>query len=376
MNYDVLIIGSGVVGSSLAHSISDNGYKVAVLDAKSSAPNSFRHLSINKKSESFFNKIEVWQSLKHSAFSYDRIKVWDQEGSGHIDFNAQEADLKDLGHIVREGEIQKNLINLLEQKKTDVFWNHSLEDIKIGEKKVICETNKGSFQGKILIGGDGMNSQVRNLSNIPTRSWSYNQTAIVANFKSDIQDRCIRQTFTSVGPLALLPMNSDEMTMIWSIDDNVAYDFLSMSDKEFSISVKAYFGEALGDLEMSSKRQNFPLHHLSAKTFAKNRVFLIGDSAHHIHPLAGLGLNAGIGDVNCLSELINLKGLDNFESITSNYNQKRIPINLGLAASMEAFKRGFGQKNIWIRLFRNSAFNIANNLTPMKKKFMQLATEL
>ena len=221
-----------------------------------------------------------------------------------------------------------------------------------------------------------MNSQVRNLSNIPTRSWSYNQTAIVANFKSDIQDRCIRQTFTSVGPLALLPVNSDEMTMIWSIDDNVAYDFLSMSDKEFSINVKAYFGEALGDLEMSSKRQNFPLHHLSAKTFAKNRVFLIGDSAHHVHPLAGLGLNAGIGDVNCLSDLINLKGLNNFESIASNYNQKRIPINLGLAASMEAFKRGFGQKNIWIRLFRNSAFNIANNLTPMKKKFMQLATEL
>ena len=110
MNYDVLIIGSGVVGSSLAHSISDNGYKVAVLDAKPKAPNSFRHLSINKKSENFLNEIEVWQSLKNSAFSYDRIKVWDQEGSGHIDFNAHEADLTNLGHIVREGEIQKNLI--------------------------------------------------------------------------------------------------------------------------------------------------------------------------------------------------------------------------------------------------------------------------
>ena len=109
------------------------------------------------------------------------------------------------------------------------------------------------------------------------------------------------------------------------------------------------FSEQIGKLEMVSKRQHFPLHHLSAKTFANNGVFLVGDSAHHIHPLAGLGLNAGIGDVECLAELIKMNGLEKIKEITSSYNRKRIPINLALAASMEAFKRGFSQKNIWIK---------------------------
>ena len=376
MNYDVIVIGSGVVGSALAHSVAREGLSVAVLDAKSEPPNSYRHLSINKKSRQFLEQIEVWQNIKNSAFPYDQIKVWDQEGTGFIDFDATEAGLSNLGYIVREGDIQKALIDSFKKSDIQAFWDHSLEGINITDDRIICETNKESFEGKIIIGSDGVNSQVRNLSKISSRSWSYNQTAIVANFESSAKDNCIRQTFTSIGPLALLPMNSKEMTMIWSIDDEYAYKFLAMTDLEFTSEVKKYFGEHIEDLKLSSKRQNFPLQHLSAKTFAKNRVFLVGDSAHHIHPLAGLGLNAGIGDVDCLSELIKSNGLDQINKITSSYNRSRIPVNLGLAASMEAFKRGFGQKNIWVRLLRNSAFNITNELTPLKKKFMKLATEL
>jgi 2-octaprenylphenol hydroxylase len=149
-----------------------------------------------------------------------------------------------------------------------------------------------------------------------------------------------------------------------------------MSDEDFTEEVVNKFGERIGKFEMTSKRQSFSLNHLSAKTFSKDGVFLVGDSAHHIHPLAGLGLNAGIGDVVCLANLIKENGLEDIEKISSTYNRKRIPINLGLAASMEAFKRGFGQKNIWVKLFRNTAFNIANKMSPLKKKFMELATEL
>ena len=104
--------------------------------------------------------------------------------------------------------------------------------------------------------------------------------------------------------------------------------------------------------------------------------FLIGDAAHQIHPLAGLGLNAGLGDVKCLSEAINDFGKLELKKITQVYNRKRIPVNLALAASMEAFKRGFEAENIWIRFLRNSAFNMTNNSDFLKKKFMEIATEL
>ena len=376
MNFDILVIGSGVVGSALAIKVSKLGYKVAIVDSKESPPNSYRHLSINQKSKSFLDEIGIWKDIKDSAFPYGQIKVWDQEGTGFIDFNAEEAQLPNLGYIVREGEIQKSLIQKFNENKVESFWGETVKKINFSTNKVFCETDKEVHTAKLIVGSDGMNSKIRELSKISYRSWSYNQTAVVTNFKTSINESCIKQTFTSIGPLALLPINDRESTMIWSIDDDVSYKFLSMSDEEFTNEVVNKFGEQIGKLEMISKRQHFPLHHLSAKTFAKKSVFLVGDSAHHIHPLAGLGLNSGIGDVVCLSELIESNGLENLEELISAYNRKRIPINLGLAASMEAFKRGFGQKNIWMKLFRNTAFNIANKISPLKKKFMELATEL
>lgn len=376
MGFDILIIGSGVVGSALAIKTSQLGYKVAIVDSKETFPNSFRHLSVNQKSKAFFNSLDVWKKIENSAFPYEQIKVWDQEGTGFIDFNAQEANLPNLGYIIREGEIQKNLIGEFQKNNIESFWGEPLIKIDHSSSAIVCKTSKQTLQAKMIIGCDGMNSKVRELAEINFRSWSYNQTAIVTNFKTEINDNCIKQTFTSIGPLALLPIKEDESTMIWSIDDDVSYKFISMSENEFTAEVKNKFSEQIGKLEMLSKRQHFPLHHLSAKTFANNGIFLVGDSAHHIHPLAGLGLNAGIGDVECLAELIKLNGLEKMKEITSSYNRKRIPINLGLAASMEAFKRGFSQKNIWVKLFRNTAFNIANKVSPLKKKFMELATEL
>ena len=376
MNLDILVIGSGVVGSALAIKVSKLGYKVAIVDSKESPPNSLRHLSINQKSKSFLKEIGIWENIKNSAFPYERIKVWDQEGTGFIDFNAKEAQLPNLGYIVREGEIQKNLIQKFSENKVESFWGETVQRVNFSSDEIFCETDKQTHIAKMIVGCDGMNSKIRELSEINYRSWSYNQTAVVANFKTSINESCIKQTFTSVGPLALLPINDKESTMIWSIDDDVSYKFLAMSDEEFTSEVVNKFGEQIGELNMISKRQHFPLHHLSAKTFAKKGIFLVGDSAHHIHPLAGLGLNSGIGDVICLSELIESNSLENLEEIILAYNRKRIPINLGLAASMEAFKRGFGQKNIWLRLFRNTAFNFANKMSPLKKKFMELATEL
>ena len=102
----------------------------------------------------------------------------------------------------------------------------------------------------------------------------------------------------------------------------------------------------------------------------------MGDAAHHIHPLAGLGLNAGIGDVKSLTDLISPDSLHQVKQIEDKYNRQRIPINLALAAAMEVFKRGFEQKNIWIRLIRNHAFSLTNKLTFLKNKFIELATEL
>ena len=377
MKYDVLIVGAGVTGTLLFLALKNKNINVGLMDGRDEAPNSYRHLSLNNKSMAFLRELDAWNDISKTAFEYNQIKVWDQEGTGFIDFNMNELEknIPNIGFIVKEGEIQNSLLSLVSDSK-DLLWSCNLEKIEKIDGDIYCETSKGKIETKILIGADGIQSSVRNLSSISSRTWAYNQTAIVANFSAAQTDSCIRQTFTSVGPLALLPMNETELTMIWSIDDAKAYDYLGMSEGEFINEIHKSFGEKLPEIKFSAKRQSFPLKHLSAKTFARNNVFLVGDAAHHIHPLAGLGLNAGIGDVKSLSDLITHESLNQVKQIEDKYNQQRIPINLALAAAMEAFKRGFEQKNIWIRLIRNHAFSLTNKLTFLKNKFIELATEL
>ena len=377
MKYDVLIVGAGVTGALLFLSLKSKNIKVGLIDSRDSVPNSYRHLSLNNKSMSFLKEVDVWDDLRKTAFEYDQIKVWDQEGTGFIDFNVNELEknIPNIGFIVKEGEIQNSLLSLVSDSK-DLIWSCNLEKIESINGSIFCDTSKGNLETKILIGADGIQSSVRNLSSISSRTWSYNQTALVANFSVPQTDSCIRQTFTSVGPLALLPMNKNELTMIWSIDDAKAYEYLGMSEDDFINEIHQSFGEKLPEIKFSTKRQSFPLNHLSAKTFARDNIFLVGDAAHHIHPLAGLGLNAGIGDVKTLSNLITPESLIQVKQIEDKYNRQRIPINLALAAAMEAFKRGFEQKNIWIRLIRNHAFSLTNKLTFLKNKFIELATEL
>ena len=377
MKYDVLIVGAGVTGALLFLALKNKNINVGLIDSRDKAPNSYRHLSLNNKSMTFLKELDAWNEISKTAFEYDQIKVWDQEGTGFIDFNVNELEknIPNIGVIVKEGEIQNALLSLVSDSK-DLLWSCNLEKIEKIDGDIHCETSKGKLETKILIGADGIQSSVRNLSSISSRTWSYNQTAIVANFSVSQTDPCIRQTFTSVGPLALLPMNETELTMIWSIDDTRAYDYLGMNEDDFINEIHQSFGEKLPELKFSTKRQSFPLKHLSAKTFARDNVFLVGDAAHHIHPLAGLGLNAGIGDVKSLSDLITPESLLQVKQIEDKYNRQRIPINLALAAAMEAFKRGFEQKNIWIRLIRNHAFSLTNKLTFLKNKFIELATEL
>ena len=377
MKYDVLIVGAGVTGALLFLALKNKNIKVGLIDGRDKAPNSYRHLSLNNKSMAFLKELDAWSDISKTAFQYNQIKVWDQEGTGFIDFNVNEIEknIQNIGFIVKEGEIQNALLSLISESK-DLLWSCNLEKIENIDGNIHCKTSKGKLETKILVGADGIQSSVRNLSSISSRTWSYNQTAVVANFSVHQTDSCIKQTFTKVGPLALLPMNEKELTMIWSIDDAKAYDYLSMSDDDFINEIHLSFGEKLPEIKFSAKRQSFPLKHLSAKTFAKNNVFLVGDAAHHIHPLAGLGLNAGIGDVKSLSNLITLGALSQVKQIEDKYNRQRIPINLALAAAMEAFKRGFEQKNIWIRLIRNHAFSLTNKLTFLKNKFIELATEL
>jgi len=136
------------------------------------------------------------------------------------------------------------------------------------------------------------------------------------------------------------------------------------------------FGGKTRKLKFSSQRFTFPLKHLTAVGFAKGRIAILGDAAHHVHPLAGLGLNSGLGDAESIVKLFGKFPAVKVETIFKQYSNERLPINIGLAAAMELFKRGFGNQNIWLKTLRNLTFKFVDNQQEIKNTFVKLATTL
>ena len=189
-------------------------------------------------------------------------------------------------------------------------------------------------------------------------------------------DDVIRQSFTKYGPLALLPINSSQMTMIWSVYNKKLKDLSELDDDLFLEKLQLEFGGKTRKLKFSSQRFTFPLKHLTAVGFAKGRIAILGDAAHHVHPLAGLGLNSGLGDAESIVKLFSKYPAVEVETLFKQYSNERLPINIGLAAAMELFKRGFGNQNIWLKTLRNLTFKFVDNQQEIKNTFVKLATTL
>ncbi len=389
MKYEAIIVGGGVVGASLALLLGQAGMRICLLDKGSPSRVQQTDLfkgktaSLNLASIELFKKLGIWEKVDQYSKEFTNIEVWDSEGSSAITFNAQDISETKLGKVAHNNNIISSLFELLQKLPTvDLLENESVLSINNIEELIEIKTDSGlNLTANLIVGSDGSMSSIRSLSFIPIRTWSYEQTAIVSLLESEIPiNKTAYQIFTSTGPIALLPVTVEGenlVSLIWSADKVYAEKLLSLRDAEFLEELKLKTEGKLGHFKIREAISSFPLHQLHAKEYFSERTVLVGDSAHTIHPLAGQGLNLGLSDVIDLSERIlslRREGRDIAdEQMLKAYSDSREKINLRMTALMEAFKRGFGSKNPWVKLGRNLAFSVANETKFLKKKFIKEA---
>ena len=389
MKYEAIIVGGGVVGASLALLLGQAGMRICLLDKGSPSRVQQTDLfkgktaSLNLASIELFKKLGIWEKVDQYSKEFTNIEVWDSEGSSAITFNAQDISETKLGKVAHNNNIISSLFDLLQKLPTvDLLENESVLSINNIEELIEIKTDSGlNLTANLIVGSDGSMSSIRSLSFIPIRTWSYEQTAIVSLLESEIPiNKTAYQIFTSTGPIALLPVTVEGenlVSLIWSADKVYAEKLLSLRDAEFLEELKLKTEGKLGHFKIREAISSFPLHQLHAKEYFSERTVLVGDSAHTIHPLAGQGLNLGLSDVIDLSERIlslRREGRDIAdEQMLKAYSDSREKINLRMTALMEAFKRGFGSKNPWVKLGRNLAFSVANETKFLKKKFIKEA---
>ena len=242
------------------------------------------------------------------------------------------------------------------------------------------------LKSRLLVAADGANSKARFWAGIPMREWDYLHHAVVTTVETEKpHNGCARQNFLDTGPLAFLPLpDSDDgrhfCSIVWSLVPDEASRVMELSDQDFCEALAKGIEHKLGAVISTDKRYCLPLRQRHAKQYHRNRVVLIGDAAHTIHPLAGQGANLGLLDVACLAEELlhaHHRGGDFAdESVLNRYQRKREGQNLAMAGIMEGFQRLFHSDNLLLRWVRNAGLRTTNQLPFLKESLVSRAMGL
>jgi len=389
-DFDIIIVGGGIVGLSFACELAGSDFSVAVVERNELRPVSdepeCRVSAINRFALQHFKQANVWQSiLSQRACVFDRMFVWDRTGAGQIQFDSVELGVPELGVIIENNVLQQLLLETV-QAADNIHYLCPEEITGIDyQPKDGGQTRSGitlasgaQLTAKLLVGADGANSKVRDIASIQRRQKAYRQQGLVCNVTtSEPHQHTAWQCFMPSGPLAFLPLYNGDSSIVWSLDDEAANERMALSDDEFKAALAEASQYKLGEITNISQRFLFPLAHGHSSEYVKPGLALIGDAAHSIHPLAGQGANLGIADAAALADVISAaKKADRQWTALhtlAKYQRQRKGANLLMETAMTAFKELFGNDNVLVSEARNAGLSLVDHLPAVKYRVIKQA---
>lgn len=385
---DVCIVGGGMVGLCLAAALKGKGLEVVLVERgdgrlRTSLDRDMRVSAIVAANQSVLEGLSVWRHLSSRAQAIESMWVWDDQYRGGIRFEADEIGLDALGFVVENHVLVDALkYELEEATNIEIHSPAEIRDVHWGLQSLKVELTDGlHFQCRLLVGADGAGSWVRRRFGIKRVERDYRQCAIVATVRPQLpHGGAAYQRFLETGPLAMLPLSDNLCSIVWSCREDMAGALMKMDDARFLHNLELAFGPSLGRLQEVGTRGIFPLKGGLARHFVRPRVALVGDAAHVIHPLAGLGVNLGIRDAMVLAqELVDAVrfGEDVGDmAVLTRYATKRAPDVLATMAAMEGFHQLFTRSWKPLAIMRNLGLALFGNTGFVKEELMRRAVGL
>ncbi|OGT61802.1 MAG: hypothetical protein A3F14_07085 [Gammaproteobacteria bacterium RIFCSPHIGHO2_12_FULL_43_28] len=315
MRYDLIIIGGGLVGASLALSLKSSGLSIALVDARLPSSDDARLFGLNSSSCQFLKNLQLWEQLLPYASPIHQVHVSYQGRFGAVRLDREDVALPALGHVVPAYVIETALNDAFAANETNciaVYRPAILETLSchegMAEVSLRMNDNTIELQSPIIIGADGTESTVRKQLGMPAESHDYQQCAIVTRTTLTRPHQQIAyERFNKKGAIAMLPLPENECATIWTTEKNAATRLLQLSDDAFLNELQTEFGYRLGRLQAINKRHTYPLRMMRAKETLHECVFLLGNAAHTLHPIAAQGLNLALYEVAVLVEGLQTK---------------------------------------------------------------------
>jgi len=316
VDYDVVIAGGGMIGTSLALALSPLGLRVAVVEAVArgaALQPSFddRSTALSRSTQRMFEAMGLWNQIRSASTPIKRIHVSDKGRFGFSHIDAEEQNVEALGYVVINRVLGEVLQKALDgDASIDVICPAKISALDAAPDEMTASVSSESkeTQGlrcRLLVAADGANSSVRDMMGITAAQTSYGQRAVIGNLLTEKPlEQVAYERFTDVGPLALLPIADELAAFIWTVAENDAGRVLELEDEAFLGEMQAAFGHRLGRFSRVGERAAYPLSLSKALRLTAARSVLVGNAAHGLHPVAAQGFNLGLRDVAALCDCI------------------------------------------------------------------------
>ena len=384
--FDVVIVGGGLVGASLAAALRTAEVTVALVEPQPPRPVptddawDVRVYAISPGAAGFLESCGVWAHLPAERIArIETMDVFGDDVTARLQFSAYDAGLRELAFTLENRVLQDALWRQLRSEDhVRLFCPARCEGVSWEADAVRLRLEGGAeLSAKLLVGADGADSWVRGESGIAAVPAHYGQLGVVANFAT-AQPHCgtAYQWFRRDGVLALLPLPGSRVSMVWSTPEAHGRELLELGGAEFCGRVEAASRHALGSLEPLSPPAGFPLQLQSVERLVKPRLALIGDAAHNVHPLAGQGVNLGFRDARELAAVLRDRGAqrdcgDYF--LLRRYERARREDVLTLQLTTDGLQKLFANESVWISRVRNLGLRLVDSQPALKKLLVEHA---
>ncbi|MDB0061830.1 UbiH/UbiF/VisC/COQ6 family ubiquinone biosynthesis hydroxylase [Octadecabacter sp.] len=386
---DIAIVGGGLNGPTLAIALEQRGLNVTVIDALPAPKRGMRDFdgrsyALAHASMRLLRGIDLWDAIKDHTQPMLEIKVTDgRAGTGPspwmMHFDHTEIEEGPMGYMCQDCHLRQALLAKMDGAAR--ITQMSGETVVAQSSGQVTLASGKTVTAKLIVGADGRASGTAERAGIKRTGWGYGQTAIVCAVEHELPHGGIaHQFFMPTGPLAILPLPDNCCSIVWSETETRATKIIAMDDTDFLDALRPAFGSFLGELTLVGKRFSYPLGLTIANRFIADRVVLIGDAAHGVHPIAGQGLNAGLRDVAALVDVLSdakARGEDIASAaVLARYEQWRRFDTATLAAATDTFNKLFSNDNPLLRAVRDMGMGVINATPRLRRTFIREAAGL
>lgn len=385
--FDVLVIGGGMVGAVLSVALDQAGFRVGLVEAErppafdATGDYDLRVSAISPASRTLLENLELWPNIAQARISpYRGMRVWDAGGRALLEFEHTALGLPELGHIVENNLIVDSAWATL--GGVQVFCPAKLSDVVVHPSHAEAVLDDDTrITASLIVGAEGAGSPVRHYAGIRTTGWAYGQRCTVGSVTTELAHQAIAwQRFLPTGPVAFLPLADGRCSLAWHADDALARELAELDDEIFCKRLTQASGGVLGEVQAIGKHAAFALRLMHADEYVRPRIALAGDAAHVLHPMAGQGVNLGMLDVAVLTQVLERgrKAGRDLGDITllKRYQRARKTDNLMMMAATDGIKRLFGTDTPLFARLRDRGMAAAENLAPLKQIMIRQAAGL